>query len=658
MSRRSVAAALSNTPPAVARIMAAAIALCIVCFLLRVKMALFGIPTWLTIKRAILSGSYNTQADVAVCIALTAVFALLATATRWRPAVSRAIASAFVAACVFGVLLASINVIAVRWLGGSLTYQWLQYADLLRSFTSQSVVLAHLDPSDLAMTGSALIVFAVFYKGLRIGISRLIDSRRMLRAAVVASGLFAVYMTVAVLRVHRDAESAGRVTNPLWELVKSAVMSPATALAQVDNPIPYEEPPLPTHSQAHLPLELARAPIKNVVLVVMESVGANYVAGTGPERAASWTPNIARYLDKSIVFNNFYANVPLSTKSLYALLASRYPVLSYQLETVLFKDKQLELLPEQFRKAGARSSFFMSGDFEFQHVDEFLVDRGFDHRSDMRTIQCDNKNNEHGLLFAADDTCTARALTQWIAANKGSPFFSIMWTGNTHTPYYPSDPVRTGEFSNDERQNRYISAIRSSDRAIGMVLDYLEAESLLDDTLVVVTGDHGDAFGEHGRYYHGTDIYDEQTKIPLLFVNGRIKAKSVLPTPGSMVDLGPTILHVLGRGAKSYWDGRSLFEPVRSRQIFLFAPSQDLIVGYREGSKKFIAELSWNRFSKFDLETDPGETRNIADENTADVVLRTLAGWQARQAARDARSTSQEMTERNTADGRQPAHVR
>ena len=121
-----------------------------------------------------------------------------------------------------------------------------------------------------------------------------------------------------------------------------------------------------------------------------------------------------------------------------------------------------------------------------------------------------------------DSELVARAI-HWIKQDQSHPFFLTLWTADTHHPYLSSS-VRDYHV-NDAYLNRYLNGIEATDRLIAQIADALESMRLADDTLLVVTGDHGEAFGEHQETGHGFTTYDEEVHVPLLMVNARLFAQ-------------------------------------------------------------------------------------------------------------------------------------
>jgi arylsulfatase A-like enzyme len=261
------------------------------------------------------------------------------------------------------------------------------------------------------------------------------------------------------------------------------------------------------------------SPLRNVLIVVLESVPAEYVEPYGG--AYPVTPTLSRYREHAALFRTIYAHAPSSNKSLISLLGGMYPWVSYQSLTQERPDADLATLSSVLHKRGYRTAFFHSSDLQYQRADAFLRHRHFETVEDYRGRPCDQplfvtERRDWSYLDGTDDVCTADSVTNWIGASREKPFFGVMWTMMTHYPYFSN----TAEaYVDDAFFNRYLNALRRGDEALGYLLRFLEEHDLAASTLVVVVGDHGEAFGRHDQYGHASYIYEENVHVPLLFIN-------------------------------------------------------------------------------------------------------------------------------------------
>jgi len=182
----------------------------------------------------------------------------------------------------------------------------------------------------------------------------------------------------------------------------------------------------------------------------------------------------------------------------------------------------------------------------------------------------------------------------------------------------------------------YRASVTSADTQIARLVDALRARGELDDTLVLVTADHGEEFLEHGSVGHGHALYDDQIHIPLVVrLPGRAGAGGVRVAPVEQVDLGPTILAAAGVPAPPGFQGTSLLPFALGAEPPVPVPAFSEMVWHgasvRYGRHKLYVRYK-SRYAPldyYDLGTDPLETHNVADARPIAVRLCALrlAAW-------------------------------
>lgn len=165
--------------------------------------------------------------------------------------------------------------------------------------------------------------------------------------------------------------------------------------------------------------------------------------------------------------------------------------------------------------------------------------------------------------------------------------------------------------------DRYLSELALVDHQLERLMQFLFSEGLADRTLLIVTADHGEAFGEHGTIYHSSTIYDELLHVPLLI--WRSKQQGRIPSePVSLIDLGPTILDIFNIPTPGHFMGQSLVPFLRGENPKLTRPilaearlKQALVLpdGY-----KVIVDNRLNTVELYDLRSDPNELNSLAED--------------------------------------------
>ena len=185
----------------------------------------------------------------------------------------------------------------------------------------------------------------------------------------------------------------------------------------------------------------------------------------------------------------------------------------------------------------------------------------------------------------------------------------------------------------DTSLGAYKNAIHEGDRALGTLFDGLRARGLSDRTLIIVFGDHGEAFDQHpGNRAHSLYIYDENVRVPLVIhLPGQPSAAGLrVGRVASVIDIGPTILDLTGATPQHGIQGSSLLEP-RERMAMFHADYDRAWLGLRDRCLKFVFEVDAARGRLFDVCADPDETRDRSTEERArsETYRNRLTAWAA-----------------------------
>ena len=511
--------------------------------------------------------------------------------------------------CLLTAVYTAINSIIYSYINTPLTYQLLLISDYARG-VGETVTASR----SFALTLVACVIsFTVFLSFLCwLLLPDLVSSIYRAFHSYAAAILIALYLLGAHYYTEHYVQYTLAAANPEWMLLSSFFDS-ATPLVRDKIPKAYYTDflPLPASTAtALLPAaitstEHAAAPSKqplNIVMVVLESEGIRrlqlYGAGYND------TPNLLRLTRHADVFTHIYAAQPNTSAAMAALVCSLYPEHAWNDIPRNMSDIRVPGLPQVLAGHGYRTAFIHEGTLEFDNEETFLRDHGFAHvESTPREL--------HGPM---DPALLPKAI-KWIHSDPDKPFFLTLWTHDTHHPYVAPSSDSYGVSS--PYLNRYLNAIRYSDTIIGELAKMLDEMKLADSTVLVITGDHGEAFGEHNQTVHNFTVYDEEVRVPLVLINPQLfKHEKTLDSIGRQIDIAPTLLSMLGYEPPNEWQGISLFAEERPLRVYLFSDDGNFILGLVESNYKYIYDFNRKRAELYDLSSDPAESHNLSANPT------------------------------------------
>ena len=375
-------------------------------------------------------------------------------------------------------------------------------------------------------------------------------------------------------------------------------------------------------------------PPKNVIVIVLESVGTKYLSLYGSPY--NTTPQLNEEAVNALVYENFYAHAPYTFCSFMALNFSIYPGMPWSYAPGDFSRDGPRRLPQTLasilKQRGARTAYLHNGDLEWAGMRFVLEGQGYDTIEDYRAMggaTLTSWGTEDGRLFDR--------LIGFIDEKPGQSFFVFCWTDQTHDPYELGSATRVDFFGENvparhaDDLGRYLSLLQQLDQHLSVLFQALRDRALADDTLVVITGDHGEAFADpHDQRGHGFTVYQEDVNVPLVLWNPRLfPGGQRLGTIGGHVDLSATIADLLRIPPSKDWQGFSLFAPNRPQRAYYLASVGEYLFGVREGKWKYTFEATSGREFLTDLTVDPDELQNIAkfEPNVCGELRQRVAAW-------------------------------
>jgi arylsulfatase A-like enzyme len=391
----------------------------------------------------------------------------------------------------------------------------------------------------------------------------------------------------------------------------------------------------------------------NVIVVIVESLRNDQLTISGGTREVM--PGVEALSRGARVFTNNYTQSSHSNYSDLAPLSSHYPLRSRSYHIypenptyprVLIYDVlkalgyKVAVFSSQNETWGGMINYLQTGS-----IDRFLHAENFEGptyvpRQDIGFADFVTGSQRSGKI---DDRFTVGAANDWIDTIGDNPFFIYMNLQNSHIPYEtPADfpprfgsgsanfPLRFGYFppdSLDAVMDLYANSLAYVDFQLQRLFRQLMERGLWDRTIIVLTGDTGQAFWEHGFTAHANMLFNEVMKVPLI-----IKAPGLEPGVVDRltqhIDVSPTILALLGLPPHPSFQGRNLLDPElpEDRSVYLVAqaPLAHQYAIVRQGFK-LIYDVRRDAYALYDLQQDPGETSSLG--NSLPAVARELAVW-------------------------------
>jgi hypothetical protein len=334
----------------------------------------------------------------------------------------------------------------------------------------------------------------------------------------------------------------------------------------------------------------------NVIYVFIDACRADHLSAYGYARKTS--PNLDKLAARSALFENAFTPAPNTFEALPKFTQGAY------------WDAHLEAWPEIMARNGYNALLFPRRISTLRR-----------HVKGMRIVDPAKDATFEGTVDSAIDVLGS--------APKDRPFCAYLYSTDTHRPYKPHEEFHYGSSITD----LYDGEISYLDFQLGRLIDWMEKSGRMDDTMIVIMADHGESLGERGVYKHSTQLYNEQTRVPMIIHIPGLPARSITDYV-STIDLGPTMLNAVGLDYPRECAGVSLVplmrgEPFTHPPVYGEQTNQEVSPFVRPDQyvspeqKKYMIitqdgfKLIYNRdhysFELFDLKNDPSEIRNLCD---------------------------------------------
>jgi arylsulfatase A-like enzyme len=363
------------------------------------------------------------------------------------------------------------------------------------------------------------------------------------------------------------------------------------------------------------PFPLPGAQHYNIIFIMIDALRADHLHFMGYKRKTS--PNLDRLAESSLVFTNAISQYPSTGISVPSMLSGVYP--EYMRWGKPRKWNEYRLLPENqlitdvLRKEGYQTHAFVSA-----WIDKNITGLA-DHFDSLEPLY----PHKEWKKWVRDSTrLTVHNAIQYFEKHDGSkPFFLFLHLEDPHEPYVTHDVP--GKSFGKKKVDRYDSDIHWVDTWLGFLLGYLEMKPWFENTVIVVVADHGEEFKEHGKGFHGHQIYQESIWVPLILKVPGMEPQEV-ESRVALVDLFPTLLDITGIDhPREQLQGVSLLRTAalpgrgEDRPVFSMLADRERKPTYRckailSGNHKLIRDLTNGVEEFYDLSADPGEKDDLA----------------------------------------------
>jgi arylsulfatase A-like enzyme len=388
--------------------------------------------------------------------------------------------------------------------------------------------------------------------------------------------------------------------------------------------------------------------VKNVILLTVDTLRKDVLGCYG---GGNLSPFIDSIQDRSIRFNRALSPGPYTQAAFPGILTSSYR-LEYGRDRTLSEKRVL--ISEVLQKAGITTAGFHSNPELSAY---FGWNRGWDIFYDSLEVEIDQVDPKAACVKAGE---LNKKVGAWLSSHVGSggeykPFFLWLHYMDVHEPYVPerkyidmvdpsirldaeemfglySDVLFKRDASHGETvdllKKLYCAHVREIDDGVKDFFGILEALKILKDSILIMTSDHGDEFGEHGGLSHDGKMYGELVNVPLIIYDPSREKSEVCDVVVSTIDIAPTIVRLFELGQVDAFEGHPLLPPEEYPARGVFGEAVDKqgskergdekeIHYYCEGDLKIIYRQRNDSWELYDLGKDPKELNNIVETSPA-----------------------------------------
>jgi len=350
--------------------------------------------------------------------------------------------------------------------------------------------------------------------------------------------------------------------------------------------------------------------LRHIILISIDTCRVDFLSCYGYQQKT--TPNIDKLARQSVLFENVISASPLTLPSHSTMLTGTIPPYHGVHSNTNYRLGKFNVtLAEMLQKKGYKTAAVIG---EFVLDAQFGLSQGFDSYNDRF-----GEKRQAGFERERRAAEVSELGINWLAEHANEDFFLFLHYFDPHAEYIPPEP-----FASDFPGNPYLGEIAYTDYCIGKVIEKLKDMGIYDSALVIITGDHGESFGQHGEYTHGYFVYNTTIKVPLIVKlpesNNTKRIKDIV----GLLDVTPTILSQLDINIPAYIRGKDLSDYFRQKSVprqnrFFYCESLiPTMVNcnslYGMVDSDGFKYIQTTRPELYDLKKDPDEKYNLLDK--------------------------------------------
>jgi hypothetical protein len=349
---------------------------------------------------------------------------------------------------------------------------------------------------------------------------------------------------------------------------------------------------------------------RHVALIHLESIRERSVTPYNDDFETM--PYLAKLAKDSLLVERAYTTIPHTSKAIVSVNSGLYPSPETDIVEAEPGGIPARCIAELLAEQGYKTAWFQSAKQSFEDRLQLVENFGYGHFQAYESMKTEGFQRANYLGY--EDDIMLEPSRRWLEESGDAPTL-VMFLGVTPHHQYLA-PTRYGRkhFAEKDGLNRYLNAIRYDDFWTKNIIEMYKDLGLYEDTIFVIYGDHGEGFGEHGRYQHDGVIWEEGLRVPLLVHDpDSFDGGARLRGPAHMMDLAPTIVDMLGyEVVDGEYPGRSVLDLPEDRTL-LFGCRPDLLSTARiQEQEKYIYHFGNRPDEFYDLAKDPLERNNLA----------------------------------------------